>query len=84
MQGIGEGGIEFGAEADQTGRIGGGEFENAFEPGCRLEQVSSVARLAAGSAAAVRELGCGRIAERLQKKPDVGIFDVTRVIAEKP
>ena len=84
MQRVGKGGIEFGAKADQAGSVGRGEFEHTSKPRRRLEQIASVMRLAGGSAAAVRELVCAPIAERLQYQPDVGISDVSSVIAEQP
>ena len=83
MQGVGKCRIEFGPKADQAGSGGCGQFENARELGRRLEQVAPVARLGAGFAAAGRKSGA-RVAERLQKKPDIRVTDVLPVIAEQP
>ena len=84
LQWIGKGGIEFGPEANQTGSVGCCEFENARKPGRRLEQIGTVAPLRTRFATPCRNFGCGRIAQRLQQKPDIGVTGGFRGCAHQP
>jgi hypothetical protein len=63
MEGISNARIEFGCEADQTGCIGCNQLENTRKPGGRFEQAGWW-RV------------CGRIAKRLQQKPDIAVAGV--------
>ena len=63
MEGISKARIEFGCEADQTGCIGCNQLENTRKPGGRFEQAGWW-RV------------CGRIAKRLQQKPDIAVAGV--------
>jgi len=82
MEGVSETGIEFGAEAEQTGSFGCGQFENTPKPGRRFEQASPVKGLGAGFAPTNRKLRCGRVTERFQQQPGIGVSDVVQALAE--
>src|SRR5665213_147650 len=73
---IGEGGIEFGAKADQTRSIGRGELEDAGKPGCRLQQTGPMSRLRIG-------FSRGRITKLSKQRPGIGIIGAFRFVAQQ-